>query len=83
MNELSERLGMAEGILKELSRGLLRRTELEKRVFRNRDISYSCFSSLFAFLVVDGDIEKVSADKMAPFRLTDKGKAFLAWRAKV
>lgn len=82
MVEFGERLGIAEVILKEVSRGPVRRTELEKRVFRNRDISYSCFSSMFEFLVVDGDIEKVSADKMAPYRLTDKGKAFLTWRAK-
>ncbi|HSV49745.1 MAG TPA: hypothetical protein VLH35_05465 [Candidatus Acidoferrales bacterium] len=82
MVEFGERLGMAEGILKELSRGPVRRTELEKRVFRSKDISFSCFSSLFAFLVVDGDIEKVNSDRTAPFRLTEKGKAFLAWRAK-
>lgn len=83
MRELSERLEVAEAILKELSRGSIRRTALEKRVFKNRDISYSCFSNMFAFLVCDGEIEKCSAERTAPFSLTEKGKAFLTWRATV
>lgn len=82
MTELGVRLQVAEVILKELSRGSVRRCELEKRVFRSRDISYSCFCSMFAFLVVDGDVERVDVGKFSPFRLTEKGKCFLAWRAK-
>ena len=83
MTAFGERLDIAAIILKEVSRGPIRRTELEKRVFRNKDVSYSCFGSMFAFLVCDGDLEKVSCAKTAPFRLTDKGKAFLSWRAKI
>ncbi len=82
MGVLTERLEVAEGILKTLSFVPMRRTALEKKVFHNKDISYACFSNMFAFLVIDGDIEKVSAERTAPFRLTEKGKMFLAWRAK-
>ena len=81
MGELNQRLEVAEAILKILSYGSLRRTALEKKVFRTKDISYACFSRMFAFLVCDGEIEKVEAEKTAPFQLTAKGKAFLAWRA--
>jgi predicted transcriptional regulator len=82
VKELGERLNVAECILRVLSAGSLRRTALEKKVFRSREISYSCFSCMFAFLVSDGDVEKVSAEHKAPFRLTEKGKAFLEWRSK-
>jgi predicted transcriptional regulator len=82
MGEFIDRLNVAEAILKTLSYAPMRRTALEKKVFRTKDISYACFSGMFAFLVIDGDIEKVSAEKTAPFRLTEKGKSFLAWRAK-
>jgi hypothetical protein len=76
MGELVERLGVAHAILKTLSYGPMRRTALEKRLFRTKDISYACFSNMFAFLVVDGDIEKVSAERTAPYQLTEKGKLF-------
>ncbi len=82
MTELSERLEIATIILKEVSRGPIRRTELEKRVLR-KSVTYSCFGGMFAFLVSDGDLAKVSSEWRAPFRLTDKGKAFLYWRSKV
>ncbi len=82
MGELIDRLGVAEAILKTLSYGPMRRTALEKRLFRTKDISYACFSGMFAFLVIDGDIEKESAEKTAPFRITEKGRLFLAWRKK-
>jgi predicted transcriptional regulator len=82
MSDLNMRLEIAEIILREVSRGPIRRIELEKRVFKSRDVTYSCFSNMFAFLVVDGDIVKVSGERTAPFKLTEKGKAFLAWRAK-
>jgi predicted transcriptional regulator len=76
-------LEVAEVILKALSVGSLRRTALEKRVFRSRDISRSSFDSMFAFLVSDGDVEKDGVERLAPFRLTERGKAFLVWRSKV
>jgi Predicted transcriptional regulator len=83
MGDITHRLDVAEGILKTLSYAPMRRTTLEKKVFRTKDISYSCFSSMFAFLLCDGDIEKVTAEKTAPYKLTEKGKKFLAWRAKL
>jgi predicted transcriptional regulator len=82
MGDLIDRLEVAENILKTLSFAPMRRTALEKKLFRTKDVSYACFSNMFAFLVVDGDIEKVTAEKTAPFQLTEKGKLFLAWRAK-
>jgi len=83
MGDITDRLEVAEGILKTLSYAPMRRTALEKKVFRTKDISYSCFSAMFAFLVCDGDIEKVTAEKTAPYKLTEKGKKFLEWRAKL
>jgi predicted transcriptional regulator len=83
MGDITDRLTVAEGILKTLSYAPMRRTALEKKVFRTKDISYACFSSMFAFLVCDGDIEKVTAEKTAPYKLTEKGKKFLEWRAKL
>ena len=81
--ELGGRLGVAEAILKELSRGSVRRTALEKRVCKSTGISYACFSGMFVWLVCDGDVEKCSCDYNAPFRITRKGEASLAWRAMV
>ncbi len=82
MGELIDRIDVAEAILKILSYGPMRRTAIEKKAFRTKDISYACFSGIFAFLVVDGDIEKSGVERTAPYQLTDKGKLFLAWRAK-
>ena len=82
MGDMVDRLKVAEGILRSLGYAPMRRTALEKKVFRTKDVSYACFSSMFAFLICDGDIEKVAADKTAPFQLTEKGKRFLAWRVK-
>ena len=81
MGKLNERLEVASAILKVLSHGSLHRIELEKRVLRGSDVSYPCFANMFAFLCRDGDIEKCSLEHTAPFRLTERGKRFLAWRA--
>ena len=78
---MGERLAVAEIILHELSRVSLHRVDLERRVFK-RDIGRSSFDGMFAFLVSDGDIQKVGVECRAPFRLTEKGQRFLAWRAK-
>lgn len=82
MREFGERLQVAEAILRELSRASLRRVDLEKRVLKATDFTHTSFDTMFAFLVCDGDLEKASADHFAPFRLTNRGKDFLAWRAK-
>lgn len=81
MTNLSKRLMIAEIILHELSWGCLHRADLERRVFK-RDIGRSSFDGMFAFLVSDGDIQKAGLECRAPFRLTEKGQKFLAWRAK-
>jgi predicted transcriptional regulator len=81
MKELSQRLEVAAAVLDELSRGSARRSELEKRIFRSKDITVSRFRCIMVFLVLDGDIEKLSGDRFTPYRLTAKGEAFLAWRA--
>ena len=77
--ELGAQLDVAEVILKALSRGPLRRTDLENHVV-SKGVSISCFRHKFAWLVVDGDIVKVGVEWTAPFMVTAKGKAFLVWR---
>jgi predicted transcriptional regulator len=77
---LGKRLEVAEAILKELSKGSLRRSVLEKKVSKSRAVSYWCFRNVFAFLCRDGDIEKCSLEHRAGYRLTERGKQFLAWR---
>jgi DNA-binding PadR family transcriptional regulator len=68
-------------ILLELSRGSVCRTGLEKRFVKKTSGSPATFEATFRFLVEDGCIEKCGFEHRAPFRITEKGKAFLAWRA--
>ena len=72
---------IARAILKEFSAGSVRRSELEKHIFRSHDITLSRFRCMMTFLVIDGDIEKLEGDRFTPYQITAKGKAFLAWRA--
>jgi predicted transcriptional regulator len=81
LSKLNDRLDVARAILKELSKGSLRRTALEKRVFKNANVSYGEFDRMFAFLCQDGDVEKCSSEHTGAYRLTERGKVFLAWRA--
>jgi predicted transcriptional regulator len=74
-------LEIARAILKELSAGSVRRSELEKHIFHSHDITLSRFRCMMTFLVMDGDIEKLEGDRFTPYSITAKGKAFLAWRA--
>ena len=69
-------------VLRELSREPLCRTVLEKRSRCKGEMSYACFEGIFRFLVLDGDVVKSGVEHRAPFRLTERGKAFLAWRAQ-
>ena len=69
----------AEAVLHELEREPCSRTNLEKRVARKM-VSHACFNGILCFLVDDGDVEKCGVEHLAPFRITEKGKAFLAWR---
>ena len=81
MGKLNDRLNIAEAILKGLSRGSFRRTALEKHVFKSSNVSYGEFDRMFAFLCQDGDVEKCSSEHTGAYRLTERGKQFLAWRA--
>jgi predicted transcriptional regulator len=78
---LKTRLEFARVVLRELSREPLSRSVLEKRSRSRVEMSFACFEGIFRFLVADGDIEKCGPEHRAPFRITEKGKAFLAWRA--
>jgi predicted transcriptional regulator len=69
-------------ILRELSRSSMRRTRLEKRFIQKTSGSPANFKTTFRFLVEDGCIEKCGAERRAPFRITEKGKAFLDWRSQ-
>ena len=81
MKDLRSRLEFARVVLRELSREPLSYSVLEKRSRSQSEISYACFESIFRFLVEDGDVEKCGSEHRAPFRITEKGKAFLAWIA--
>jgi predicted transcriptional regulator len=80
MKELSQRLHVASIILEVLSKGSARRSELEKRIFHSSDITLSRFRCIMAFLLQDGDIVKLEGDRFTPYKITEKGEAFLAWR---
>jgi predicted transcriptional regulator len=80
MKALRINLERIQVILHELSRGSMCRTRLEKRFVQKTSGSLATFKATFRFLVEDGCIEKCSAEHRAPFRITEKGKAFLAWR---
>ena len=79
MNDLKTRLEFARVVLRELSREPLSHTVLERCCTRG-EMSFACFEGIFRFLVSDGDIEKCSHEHRAPFRITEKGRLFLAWR---
>ena len=77
MNDLMSRLELARVVLHELTRGPLSRTSLEKRV---PNVSHACFEGIFKFLVEDGNIKKCGVEHLAPWRITEKGRAGLVWR---
>lgn len=78
---LRGRLEFARVVLRELSREPLSHSVLEKRSRVRGELSYACFEGIFRFLVEDGDVEKCGSELRASFRITERGKAFLAWRA--
>lgn len=74
-----ERLNVAKIILLELSKKPLQYSVLRDKA-KVKGVTPSIFASAFAFLVADGDVEKCGSAHRAPFRVTERGKAFLAWR---
>jgi DNA-binding PadR family transcriptional regulator len=81
MKVLKENIERMRAVLCALSRGSMSRTALEKRFVQKTSGSPATFEATFRFLVEDGCIEKCGVEHRAPFRMTEKGKAFLAWRA--
>lgn len=81
MKALKENIERMRVVLCELSHGSLSYTALGKRFIQKTSGSIANFESTFRFLVEDGNIEKCGFEHRAPFRITHKGKAFLAWRA--
>ncbi len=81
MKALKENIERMRVVLCELSQCSLTYTALGKRFIQKTSGSIANFESSFRFLVEDGCIEKCSVEYRAPFRITQKGKAFLAWRA--
>ena len=78
---LRVRLEFARVVLRELSREPVSYSVLEKRSRLHGEMSYACFEGIFRFLVEDGDVVKCGPEHRAPFRITEKGEAFLVWRA--
>lgn len=74
-----ERLDVAKIILQELSREPLCRSVLSDRS-NLKGVSHGSFEPAFTFLISDGDVAKCGVEHRAPFRVTEKGKAFLVWR---
>ena len=74
-----ERLTVAKIVLLELAREPLSHSVLSDKACV-KGVSHGCFEAAFAFLVADGDVEKCGVEHRAPFRVTDKGQCFLAWR---
>jgi predicted transcriptional regulator len=60
-----------------LSRGSLRYTALQTEFTKRGNGSSAVFNSVFYFLVKSGRIVKCGPEKLAPFRLSDKGKRML------
>lgn len=64
-------------ILRLLSRGDMRLCELDRQ---RGDCTFAIFKACFYWLLRDGDIVKSSSERVAAFRITEKGKRFLSWR---
>lgn len=80
METLRKHIERMRVVLCELSQGSLSRTVLEIRFIQKTCGSKAAFTFTFKFLVADGCIEKCGVEHRAPFRITEKGKAFLVWR---
>ncbi|MEM2631356.1 MAG: hypothetical protein QXE00_02180 [Candidatus Bathyarchaeia archaeon] len=68
---------LARIVLAELAKaGSLRRRDLEKRTLIKCG-TRATFDSILAFLKNQGYITKASAEHMAPYKITEKGRRFL------
>ena len=64
-------------VLRLLSHGSLRYTALQTEFIKRLNKSSAVFNSVFYWLVKSGRIVKCGPEKLAPFRLSDKGKRML------
>ncbi|MEM0314103.1 MAG: hypothetical protein QXQ41_06120 [Candidatus Bathyarchaeia archaeon] len=77
MKKRERDLHLARIVLAELVKaGSLRRRDLEKRTLIKCG-TRATFDSILAFLKNQGYITKASAEQMAPYKITEKGKRFL------
>jgi len=76
VRRLHERLHLAKTVLKELSRQMLSRTELEKRTVKKLG-THAAFEGIFRYLVQNGYIQKSEQKHRAPYAITDKGVKLL------
>jgi predicted transcriptional regulator len=76
------RLERMRVILNDLSRSPLSYTALGRRFVQKTSCSFLTFGATFRFLVEDGCVEKCGVEYRAPYHITKKGEAFLAWRAQ-
>ena len=77
MKSLDERLTLAKTILREVSREPLSRTELDKRVTRKIG-THASFEGMFRYLIHKGCVEKSGLKLRDFYRITEKGRKFLA-----
>lgn len=75
--KFGEKLNLAKIVLQQLlRRGPLSRTEINKRCIMKCGTPSKC-SSMFAYLVQNGYVEKTAQRHRAPYRITEKGRKFL------
>lgn len=77
MDKFEEKLKLAKVILAELQKGSLRRVDLLKRVIQSCG-SPAKFDSTFNWLKQTGRIRKAGPGHRDPYKITWKGKQFLA-----
>ncbi len=66
-------------ILREVSREPMSRSTLREHVI-SKGVRYATFEAILDFLARDGNVEKSGPQHRAPYRITEKGLKFLAWR---
>lgn len=76
MRRLHERLHLAKIVMKELRKGPLGRTELERRTVRKCG-THSTFEGIFHYLVQNGYVQKSGQKHRAPYVITERGLKLL------
>ncbi|MCW3994586.1 MAG: hypothetical protein NWE98_00345 [Candidatus Bathyarchaeota archaeon] len=76
MRRLTERMNLAQTVLKELRQQPLSRTELEQRTIRKRG-THGTFEGIFRYLVQGGFVQKSQQKHRAAYIITEKGVKLL------